>query len=84
MPILKKIKNKIETAFGKGIRYPVSKYERNLQTILKHQEERMIVIAEVPEQGMAFLKHLEEERTTYQKFTRKITRPHRHAAFKLL
>jgi len=58
MAIIRNFKNKIESAFGKGIRYPVSKYERNLQTILKHQSDKMITIDETLEKGRATIRQI--------------------------
>lgn len=44
MAIIKTIQNNISEKFGKGRKYPVSKFEKQLEIILKHQEKRMIEV----------------------------------------
>lgn len=42
MTFVEKIRAKIDIAFGKGVRYPMSKFNRDLEAIVKHQNKRMI------------------------------------------
>jgi hypothetical protein len=44
MAIIKTIQTNISEKFGKGRKYPVSKFEKQLEIILKHQEKRMIEV----------------------------------------
>ena len=82
--MFKTIKNKIEKV-GKGHRYPLSKYERNLETILSHQQQKMITTYDyVPVDENKFFKHLQESTQAFRRCTKTIRRRHRHAAFNLL
>ena len=42
MTFVERVREKIDTTFGRGIRYPISKFNRDLDTIVKHQNKRMI------------------------------------------
>lgn len=59
MAIIRKLREKLEITFGKGIRYPISKLNRDLDTIVKHQEENMIAFEEHSIVGETFLRELD-------------------------
>ena len=47
MAIIKTIQTTISEKIGKGRKYPVSKFEKHLEIILKHQEKRMIEVQQM-------------------------------------
>ena len=83
--MFKTLKNKLDKKLGKGLRYSVSKYERNLETVLNHQDTKMILKYDyIPENENVFLKHVQESKQTFKRCTKTIRRKHLHAAFNLL
>lgn len=80
MTIITKLRETIDKTFGKGVRYPVSKFNKKLDMIVKHQNEKMIEYEEYPVVAETFMRELAMQ-FEEQEAERQIQRSKRYAAF---